>query len=597
MKASGAAAGLLAALESLLGALCAGLLALALIASLATAILRYVFGAGFPGSEDLGIWLHVALIALGAPLALGSALAMRFDLLTKLLPERGKAAAGLLADVFTLLAGLVLASGGLRIGMMLGGTSPTLGLPEWMRFGFLGVGGALILLALTLRRIAGGETARLLLALALSLALHLAAARFSVSAAFPPSLTLGLIALLGLLTGAPLPHAFIAAAYLAIPFGSPLPEQSVAAAVVTGMSKFLLLAIPFFLLAGGFLASSGAAARMLRFAAALVGHRRGGLAQTALLTSVLFSGASGSSVANAAFGATAFQPELAKNGYPPAQAGALVAAASTLDNVIPPSIAFLLLAAATNLSVGALMLGGFAAGGVMALCLAAAIRLTAPPEAVRPRAGAQERLSAAKAALPALGLGMVIVAGVRMGLTTVTEAAALAACHALLLGLSSGMRARALFGAFRQAAVEASAVGLLIGAAGPFALLLAMDGVSGLLSGFVSGLGWGPLGVMLLLNLMLLLIGLVLDVGAAILLFAPIFLPLAVAAGIDPVYFGVILVANLMIGGLTPPAGILIYVVSGATRIPAGALFRAVGPYLAALLCSLGLLVAGALLL
>jgi TRAP-type C4-dicarboxylate transport system permease large subunit len=159
------------------------------------------------------------------------------------------------------------------------------------------------------------------------------------------------------------------------------------------------------------------------------------------------------------------------------------------------------------------------------------------------------------------------------------------------------VRIQPLYDAFRQSAVEASAIGLLIGTAGPFAFLLAVDNVSGLLSSLVAGLGLGPLGVLIIINILLLLIGLVLDIGAAILLFAPIFLPLAVAAGVDPIHFGVILVVNLMIGGLTPPVGMLVFVVSGVTRVPAGALFSAIMPYLGALVASLALLTAGALLL
>lgn len=584
-------------IEQTLGGVCAALLMALLVVVLATVVLRYVFGTGFVGAEDLGIWLHVALIAFGTPLALDSALAMRLDVFVMRLPPRGQTAASVIADIFTVLAGLILAFGSARIATMLGGVSPTLGLPEWIRFGFLGAGGGLIVLVLALQRLAEGRPVRLLAALAAGIALHLAATQVSIPVTLPPSIVLGLIVAIGLVVAAPLPHAFIAAAYLAIAFGSPLPEQAVVSYTVTGMSKFLLLAIPFFLVVGGLLAISGTAAQIVRFAASLVGHRRAGLAQTTLLTSVLFSGASGSSVANAAFGSAAFQPELVRNGYPPAQAGAIIASSSVLDNVIPPSIAFLILAVATNLSVGALFVGGFVAGGVMALCLAVAIHLTGGEQAARPRADASERRSSARAAIPAFGLGVIVVVGIRMGVVTVTEAAALAALYALSLSLGARVKTVLLYGALRQSAVEASAIGLLIGTAGPFAFLLAVDNVSGLLSSFVTGFGLGPLEMLIVINVLLLLIGLVLDIGAAILLFAPIFLPLAVAAGIDPIHFGVILVVNLMIGGLTPPVGMLVFVVSGVTRVPAGALFRAILPYLAALLVSLALLTAGAVIL
>lgn len=591
------AAQLLRSVEAALGAVAAAILAALLAVVLTAVVLRYVFSTGFLGSEDLGIWLHVALIAAGAPLALNSALAMRFDGFVFRLPARGRAVAAIGADVFTVLAGLILAFGSARIAAMLGGISPTLGLPEWIRFGFFGVGGGLILLVLALQRVAEERGAALFAAAALGIVLFVAVGHASVSVPIPSSIVLGLIVVVGLIVAAPMPHAFLAAAYLAILFGSPLPEQAVVSATVTGVSKFLLLAIPFFLLVGELLTASGTAGRIVAFAASLVGHRRAGLAQTTLLTSILFSGASGSSVANAAFGAATFQPELVKRGYPPTQAAAIIAATSVLDNVIPPSIAFLILAVATNLSVGSLFVGGFIAGPVMALCLAVAIHFTVRENTPLPRADAAERRRSAFAAIPAFGLGVIVVVGIRMGVVTTTEAAALAALYTFFLGLGARLRFTPLYAAFRRAAAEAAAIGLLIGTAGPFAFLLAVDNMSGLISSLTMALGGSAIAVLLLSNLLLLAVGLVLDIGAAILLFGPILLPAAEAAGIDPIGFGVIIVVNLMIGGLTPPVGMLVFVVSGVTRLPAGALFSAILPYLAALLASLALLSAGALIL
>jgi len=587
---------LLTLIENALSVL-AGLILAALLAIVLTSVaLRYFFSTGFIGAEELGIWLHVALISLGAPLSLGSALAMRLDVFVRLLPERLQPVTQALGDVFTVLAALILLFGGSEIMTMLGGTSPTLGIPEWIRFGFLGAGGGLILVVLSLRRMKEGHALGALVSVALGIAVYLCVSEFDIDTNLPPSLFLALTAALGLLLAAPLAHAFLAAAYVAVAFGSSLPEPAIVSTTVTGMSKFLLLAIPFFLLVGGLLTASGVANQLVRFAASMVGHRRAGLAQTTLLTSVLFSGASGSSVANAAFGASTFQPELVKHGYAPAQAGAIIAATSVLDNVIPPSIAFLILAAATNLSVGSLLVGGFFAGGVMALCLAVAIHLTVREQVARPRATATERWRAAIAAIPAFGLGVIVVVGIRVGIVTTTEAAALAAFYTFGLAVWSKIGFGSIFLSFRQAATEAAAIGLLIGTAGPFAFLLAVDNVSGLVTHFVTLLGGSALAVIILSNVILLLVGLVLDIGAAILLFGPILLPAAIAAGVDPIHFGVILVVNLMIHGLTPPLGMLIFVVSGVTRIPATSLFRAVVPYLIALLISLAILCAGALI-
>ncbi|MDR6815745.1 tripartite ATP-independent transporter DctM subunit [Neorhizobium sp. 2083] len=596
IPSDGIATRVLKGVETVLGVVAALILAVLLTVVLVSVCLRYFFNTGFIGAEDLGIWLHVALISVGAPLSLNSALAMRLDVFVRLLPARVLPATHMLADVFTVLAALILLFGGSEIMAMLGGTSPTLGVPEWIRFGFLGAGGVLILLVLLLQRIAEGRALPVLISLGLGAALYFGIPKIFVDSELPPSLFLALVAAFGLVLAAPLAHAFLAAAYVAIAFGSSLPEPAIVSSTVTGMSKFLLLAIPFFLLAGGLLTASGVANQLVRFAASMVGHRRAGLAQTTLLTSVLFSGASGSSVANAAFGASTFQPELVKHGYPPAQAGAIIAATSVLDNVIPPSIAFLILATATNLSVGSLLVGGFFAGGLMAICLAVAIHLSIREQVALPRASGRERRQAAISAIPAFGLGIIVVVGIRIGIVTTTEAAALAAFYTIILAIWGRIGAGSLLASFRQAATESAAIGLLIGTAGPFAFLLAVDNVSGLVSDFVTVLGGSALAVIILSNLILLVVGLVLDIGAAILLFGPILLPAAVAAGIDPIHFGVIIVVNLMIHGLTPPLGMLIFVVSGVTRIPATALFRAVVPYLLALLVSLAILCAWAII-
>ncbi|WP_430307089.1 TRAP transporter large permease subunit [Rhizobium sp. 0TCS1.26] len=586
-----------AGLEALLGALSAALLLMLLATVIVNVILRYGFQSGFVGIEDLGIWLHVALIAVASPLALKGPRSMRFDVGLRLMPARLKVAAGIGADSVSTIAALTLLSGGWQTMALLGGTSPTLGLPEWLRFLLFAVSGGLLLAVLLLQRTNEGRAREVIISVLVGGGIYVLAPHLSIETSLPPSAFLAMIAGLGLLLSAPLAHAFLAAAALAVPFGSSLTEPALVSSAVNGMSKFLLLAVPFFLLAGGLLTVSGAAARLVAFAATLVGHRRAGLAQTVLLTSVIFSGASGSSVANAAFGAATFQPHLVKNGYPPAQAGAVIAAASVLDNVIPPSIAFLLLAAATNLSVGALMTGGFFAGGVMALFLAIAIHLSVKARPEGWAATGAQRAAAALSALPAFGLGVIVVFGIRFGIVTPTEAAAMAAAYTLVLALTARISAKSLFCAFRQAAAEAGAIGLLIGSAGPFAFLLAVDDVGGLIAGAVNSFGSSPWLVLLMANLVLLVAGLVLDIGAAILLLGPILLPVATAAGIDPVRFGVILVVNLMIHGLTPPIGMLIFVVSGVTKVPAPDLFRAVLPYLFALLLALAALSAAALLL
>jgi len=626
----------LASIERLLAAICAVLLALLLCLVLGSVALRYGFGTGVLGADDLAVWLHIALIGLGAPLALGGSLGLRFEALVNRLSGHARATADTIAQALVLLGGIILANGGGEAIAMLGGRSPALGLPEWLRFAAPCLGGVLIVAMTALRDIAEGRGARFALALGLAACTYFGASQLGPFEVMPASLAATIFMLIGLAVGAPLPYTLLAAVYLATPFGAPLTEAAIVSTTISGISKFLLLAIPFFLLAGALFAISGLVEPLVRLAKALVGHWRGGVAQTALLTSILFSGASGSSIANAAFGAKTFAPALTREGYAPPNAGAVIAATSVLDNVIPPSIAFLILAAATELSVGKLLVGGLWAGLLMAAALAVSIRWTAPSNTENnqplgadtptpnpsPQGGGElgvevsvapsplrggvrgggtdrrpaiaengsERLAALKASIPAVGLGVIVLAGIRFGVVTPTEAAAVAALYTLLACITGQPSCRAIFDAFHESAVATAGIGLLIGSAAPLAFLLAVDDIGGQIAALSTMFSHSPLAVLLFANLALLVAGMLLDIGAAIVLLAPILLPLAISAGIDPVHFGVILVVNLMIGGLTPPVGILVYIVAGAMKLPSAPVFAAVLPHVAALLCALALI-------
>lgn len=587
------------ALEATLKWLGALVLAVLFVLVMASVTLRYVFGSGLIWSEELAIWLNVLLVAIGAPLAVTGVLAMRLDVVVRFLPAPAQTVAELLADGIAIAAGLILMLGSSDVARSIGGISTVLGMPEWLRYGAIAAGGALTVAMLTGRTWQREGATRAALILAAGILFYLAAHHLQLARLDAPSIAAGAFAAIGLLLGAPLPHALLVGAALAAPFGSTLPEPALVQNTVNGISKFLLLAIPFFLLAGGILTEGGLARRLVRFASTLVGHLRGGLAQTTLVSSVMFSGASGSSIANAAFGAKVMVPELVRHGYPLPRAAAIVSATAMLDNIIPPSIAFLILAAATNLSVGSLLVGGLVAGAVLAVALGIGIFVICRNEKpAHAPATATERGRAFLSSLPAIGLGVIVVIGIRFGIVTTTEASALAVAYALVVCLAMrSLTGRTLAASFRQAAGEAAAIGLLIGTAAPFAFLLAVDDVSGLATSAVTALGSNPYAVMLLANILLLAVGLVLDIGAALLLFGPLLLPAAIAAGIDPVHFGVILTVNLMIGGLTPPVGVLVYVASGVSGARPAQVFRESLPLLFALIAALAVLSAGAAML
>lgn len=570
-----------------LGAACGVVLALLLAVASAGTLQHYALGSGYIGAEEAMVWLLLLLACLGFPLVANGPLSMRIDLFSGRQDGSLQELRALVAEAIMLGASLALASAGTKAALHVGGVSPLLGLGEWIRPAALALSGVAAFAMRILALLDEGRAMRLAAATGLAV-LAWAVVVSGISALqMPPSLAAAAIVGLGILVGAPLPHAFILAGYLALASGSPLVEPALALSLLGGMGRYLLLAIPFFLLAGGLLVVSGMAGDLVRFATALVGARRAGLGQTVLLTSLLFSGISGSSIANAAFSSKTFLHPLVAHGYAPERAGAIIAATAVLDNIVPPSIAFFILATATNLPVGPLLVGGLFAGLALAAALAVAIHLTAGAAELAPHKASPLSWRLVARAMPVFGLGLIVVAGIRFGLVTPTEAAAVAAAYTLASALLLRSSLSRIAAAFAQAGTETAAIVMLVGAATPLAFLLATDGIAGSAAGLALALGENPFMVMIAANLLLLAVGLVLDIGAAILLFSPILLPVAVAVGIDPVHFGVILVANLMIGGLTPPVGILVQVVSAATGLPAVSLFRTVLPYLAALLAAL----------
>lgn len=575
-------------LDSLLGGLGALVLLSMLVLVMSAVAVGQIASSAIVGSDEAAVWLFVALVFVGLPSVSDNALAMRLDILSGHMGAVGQSLCKIISDAVVVNASLALLSGGITVIALMGGSSPVLGVPEWLRFAPVVAGSALSIAMVWLRCGMDGRWIAGTSALVLGSAVWTASHVLSFEPVAMPSLVAGVIAFVLLLIGAPLPHALICGLSLAIPFGAQLPEAAIVQNTVAGIGKIMLLAIPFFLLAGVLMNLGGLAGRLVRLASSLVGHFRGGLAQTTLVTNVMFAGISGSSIADAAFGAKVFTPALVKHGYRPERAAAIVAATSVLPNIIPPSIAFLMLASVTNLSVGALFFGGLLAGLLLAAFLAVALWMMSASIASRQdRADAGERLLALKQSVPAIGLALIVLICIRFGVMTTTEAAGLAALYSLCVVLivgGCGITSAAM--AFVQSARETAAVGLLIGASAPFVFLLAVDDLPSVVQGIFAAFD-SPWLVLLAANAILLAAGCFLDIGAAILLLAPLLMPVAVAAGIDPIDFGAILIVNLMIGGLTPPVGILVYVSSRLSGLPAGRVFLSVLPLVAALLAGL----------
>lgn len=587
-------------IETILGWTLAALLILLVGIVTAAVIARYLFNSSFAWTEELAQWLFAAMIFLGLPIG-GSVLSgMRVDLFTRRLHGRARISVDQAAEgivLFVLLA-LICAAG--NVASDIGGQTPVLGLPDCLRF-LVVMGGAFLAVATHLlrARVAGRPLLPRLAFVLLLAGVQLAFQEGWIAAPWVlnGSAVAATAITLALLLAVPVPIAFLFGVLLAVFFGSAMPAPAVAQTVVNSASRFLLLAIPFFLLSGTLISAGRLSQRIIHLADTLVGHRRAGLAQSTLVTNSLFSCVSGSSIADAVLGAKLLVPQLIAHGYPAPYAAALVASTAVLDNIIPPSVAFLILAAAINLSVGDLWLAGLGGGLLLALTLALVIHLMGdqrPADAVRVPVSGRVRGRALTGALPVIGLACIIVFGIRFGAFTPTEAGVVAALYALILGLFvyRDYGPEKLFGLFRQSALETSAVGLLIGTGAPMAFLLAVDQVPTALIEFMGH--WAVSYAMVAAGTiaLLLIVGCFLDIGAALLIFCPLLMPLAVSAGFDPIHFGLVVVVTMMIGGLTPPVGVLVFVVSGTTGIPAASIFRAVLPLIGALLAGLALIVA-----
>jgi tripartite ATP-independent transporter DctM subunit len=361
--------------------------------------------------------------------------------------------------------------------------------------------------------------------------------------------------------------------------------------------SFVLLAVPLFIVAANIMNAGAISDRLMDFCKAMVGRFRGGMAQVDILVSLIFSGMSGSAVADAAgVGKISIAMMLKTGHYTRGFAGAVVAASATIGPIIPPSIPMVLYALISDTSIGYLFLGGVVPGLLMTLALMIMTTIIAhrrdiPAEEAVPL---RQLPGVTLRALPALMMPVILLAGIYGGATTPTEAAAVAALYALLVSgiLYRSLSLRTLYSVFLDSARSSASVGLVIGSALIFNYIVATENVPTALSNLLETLDLGLVGFIITVNVLFLLLGCVLDATTIILVIIPLFLPTARALGIDPVHFGVMAVVNCMIGLVTPPYGMLLFVINGTTGIPIKEMVKEGLPYLVALLVSLILLAA-----
>jgi tripartite ATP-independent transporter DctM subunit len=361
-------------------------------------------------------------------------------------------------------------------------------------------------------------------------------------------------------------------------------------------NNYLLVAIPMFMLAANVMNAGSITDRLFSACHLVVGRVRGGLAQVDVLVSVLFASMSGSAVADAAGPGLVTIRAMERAGYPRGFAAAITAASAVLGPLIPPSIPLLLYALIANASVAALFLGGVVPGLLLATVMMGVVALTARrrgfPVAELPPRGERARILA-RAALP-LGMPVVLLGGIYSGAFTPTEAAGVAALYALVL---AGLVYRelgwgTLVHVFSNTARQTSLVLLLL--CGAFAVNYAVtaEQLDKALAAWIGGLGLSPLAFLVMVNLCFLVLGSFIDATTMLLVLVPVLLPAVAALGIDPVYFGVIIVFNITIGLVTPPYGLLLFVLSGLTRIPLLEIVRETWALIGSMLVALALLVA-----
>ena len=415
-----------------------------------------------------------------------------------------------------------------------------------------------------------------------------------MSAGGPFPLALGLIVVLSLL-GLPIGHAMIGGSILYLWLAG-LDIGTAAEQILNGMyTSFLLLAIPLFILAAEFMNSGSIMDRLLRFCNAFVGRFRGGLAQVNVVQSLIFASMSGSALADAAGSGKLMQTMMTRDGRDtPAFAAALSAASAVIGPILPPSIPLVIYSLVSDASIGYLFLGavipGLLIGAVqMGLIAAVARRRNFPVEQAVPL---RELPRITWEAFPALMMPVILLGCLYSGITTPTEAAALAAAYALAIStlLYRSVRWHDVSRSLRTSARITVSIGMLIAGATAFNYVITAENIPKTLSAVLAGYQLSPLAYVLFVNVLLLLLGCFLEGTTIILVIIPVLLPTAHALGLDPVHFGVMAIVNIMIGLVTPPYGLLLFMMTRIADVPLRDLVREMMPFLGVMFVALALI-------
>ena len=577
--------------------LCVALLALTVTLTVLQVFYRYMLGASLAWTEELARFTFVWSVFLGFAVLLAREQHMRLDMLRGRGSPRLTAWLDCLALVVVAAASIAMIVHGGSFAMRVTGASGALEWPTRWLYLAVPAGATLTLLQIAFKRPLGEHRWWAgLAAIAIGVACHvlflsdtpLLPIRWSVG------WTLHVVALGLMFLDVPIAFCLIIAAYASFAQQGELMLLPISQALAASVNSFLLLSIPFFILAAQVMNAGGITHHLVRFASAMVGHLRGGLAQVNVVTNTVMGGLSGSSLAVAAGTAKVLVPEMAARGYPRAFAAAVSASASTVDNLIPPSIGLIVFAALGSVSVGALFAAGIVPGLMMAAAMMLVVHWQAKRrnfEAARRPATLAERGRALWDAVPALLVPIGIVGGMRIGAFTASEAGAIAVVYAIVIGKLAykRFRWRDLPGILRDGFRDTVAIIAIVAAAAPFGWILGIERIPQVIAESLGPLAREPLLFLLVINVFLLIVGLAMEYIASLVILVPILLPIAVKAGIDPVHFGAIVVMNLVIGALTPPLGVLVFATASIAQVRINEVYREVMPFLWALIAVLAL--------
>jgi C4-dicarboxylate transporter DctM subunit len=592
--AARAAGALDLAIEVTAGALLVGTVSVALI----QVFFRYALNSALSWPEEMARFAFVWFVFLSAAMVTRRARHIVIELLPRALDARGRAIHAFATRTITAAVATFLVVFGSELVVRSTYVSPALQWSYQYLYAAVPTGAALSLLMVALDPVPGVRPAWAGLAAALA-----GAALYFLLQSAPVAALVGgfgvvwplVILVIGLmLLGVPIVDALIFGTFVAfIPQGElsllPVPQG------LTNALDYLLLAIPFFMLAAGLMNVGGITERLVTLAATLVGHFRGGLGHVNVLTNTLMGGVSGSSTADAAAIAKTLVPAMERRGYPKPFGVALTSSASILANMIPPSLGLIIFAALASVSVGALFVATIVPGLLMAMALSIVVHFYCMRHGIGERgkrATWPTRGDALVRALPALALPILIVGGIRYGVFSATEAGAVAVLYSLLCGVLIYRAAdgATLLRALRESIAETATVMVVIAASAPFAFGLIIEQVPQKLALAMSTLTGNWIALLLVLNVFLLFVGLAMEMIASMVILVPLLVPILKAANIDLVHFGVVMVANLCIGALTPPLAVLVFTAARVTDTPIHLAYRACRPFMAGLLIWLALI-------